>query len=82
VFAFTGTSVTVKLQESSNDGAGDAYADVVGGSFTAATGVTSQRIATAGNLAVERWLRVVTTGTFSNAVFAVNICRNDVAVTF
>ncbi|MFI8448249.1 hypothetical protein [Streptomyces erythrochromogenes] len=82
VFAFTGTSVTVKLQESSDNGAGDAWADVTGGGFTAATGVTSQRIATANNLTVERYLRVVTTGTFSNAVFAVSVNRNDVATNF
>lgn len=77
VFAFTGTSVTVKLQQSSDNGVGDAWADVTGGAFAAATGIGAQRIATATNLAVERYLRVVTTGTFSNAVFAVNIVRNQ-----
>lgn len=82
VFAFTGTSVTVKIQESSDNGVGDAFADVAGGAFTAATGVTSQRIATASGLTVERYLRAVTTGTFSNAVFAVVAVRNDTAVSF
>ncbi|MEU6781495.1 hypothetical protein ABZ912_20005 [Nonomuraea angiospora] len=82
VFAFTGTSVTVKLQESSDDGAGDAWADVTGGGFTAATGVTSQRIETARGQTVERYLRVVTTGTFSNAQFAVSVTRNDVSTVF
>lgn len=82
VFAFTGTSVTVKLQESSDNAVGDPYADVVGGGFTAATGVTSQRIGTSLGLTVERWLRVVTTGTFSNAVFAVTVVKNESAVTF
>jgi hypothetical protein len=82
VFAFTGTSVTVKLQESSDDGAGDAWADVTGGTFTAATGVTSERIQTARDQTVERYLRVVTTGTFTNAVFAVSVARNDVEVTY
>lgn len=82
VFAFTGTSVTVKLQESSDDGGADAWADVTGGGFTAATGITSQRIATAAGQTVERYLRVATTGTFTNAVFAVSVVRNDVAVTF
>lgn len=82
VFAFTGASVTVKLQQSSDNGVGDAWADVTGGGFTAATGVTSQRIATAGGQAVERYLRVVTTGTFSNAIFAVMVARNDTAVSF
>lgn len=79
---FAGTSVTVKLQESSDNGAGDAFADVTGGAFTAATGITSQRIATASGQTVERYLRVVTTGTFTNAVFAVSVIRNDTAVVF
>lgn len=82
VFAFTGTSVTVKIQESSDDGAGDAFADVTGGAFTAATGITSQRIATSTTQTVERYLRVVTSGTFSNAQFAVAIMRPDVATVF
>jgi hypothetical protein len=82
VFSFTGTSVTVKLQESSDNGAGDAFTDVTGGGFTAATGVTSQRIATSASQTVERYLRVVTTGTFSSAVFAVTVVRNDTAVSF
>ena len=82
VFAFTGTSLTVTIQESSDNAVGDPFANVVGGSFTAATGITSERIATASGLTVERYLRVVTTGTFTNAQFAVNIVRNDTAVTF
>ncbi|MGP3917684.1 hypothetical protein [Nonomuraea sp. 10N515B] len=82
VFAFTGTSVTVKIQESSDNGSVDPWADVVGGAFTAATGITSQRIATASNLAVERYLRVVTTGTFSDAQFHVLIVRNTTSVVF
>lgn len=82
VFAFTGTSATVKLQESSDNGGGDAYADVTGGGFTAATGITAERIQTSRTLAVERWLRVVTTGTFSNLVFAVVVAKNDTAVLF
>lgn len=79
VFAFTGTSVTVKIQSSSDNGAGDAWADITGGGFTAATGVTSQRIETVVGQAVERYLRVVTTGTFSNAQFAVQVTRNQTA---
>jgi hypothetical protein len=79
VTAFSGTSVTVKLQESSDDGGSDAFADVTGGAFTAATAIGTQRIETAANLTVERYLRVVTSGTFSSATFAVLICRNEVA---
>ena len=79
VFAVTGTSVTVKLQDSPDN---STFTDVVGGGFTAATTVASQRIATASGLTVARYLRVATTGTFTNAQFAVTICRNPVAVTF
>lgn len=82
VFAFTGTSVTVKIQESSDNGAGDAWADVTGATFTAATGITFQRLETARGQTVERYLRAVTTGTFSNAVFSVVAVRNDVSVVF
>lgn len=82
VLDFTGTSVTAKLQQSSDNGVGDAWADVAGAGFVAATGPSVQRIATAGNLAVERYLRVVTTGTFSAASFLVVVVRNPVATVF
>lgn len=84
VFSFTGTDATIKLQESSDNGA-DAYADVTGGGFTQVTAApTSQRIATATNLAVERYLKVttVTTGGFSSLAFAVAIVRNGSAPVF
>lgn len=84
VFSVTGTSLTVKLQQSSDNGVGDAWTDVTGGGFTAVLGGArgSQRIATATNLAVERYLRVVTTGVFTNAQFAVNIVRNKTLPVF
>lgn len=81
LFAFTGTSVTIKIQESSDNGVGDAFADVVGATTGALTGVTAMRVAT-GAIDVERYLRVVTTGTFSNAQFAVMAVRNDTSVVF
>ena len=81
VFSFTGTSFTAPIQESSDNGA-DAYAAVVGGAFAAASAVGTQRIATATNLAVERYLRVVTTGTFTEASFAINIVRNQTTPVF
>jgi len=71
VFAFTGTSATVKLQHSNDNAVGDPYADVTLGGFTLVTGVTKERIQTSRTLPIKRWLRVVTTGTFSNLVFAV-----------
>lgn len=78
VFSFTGTSVTIKLQESSDNGVGDAFADVSGGAFTVVNGITSERIQSVSpTLTVERYLRVVTTGTFSQVTFAVIVDRPD-----
>jgi hypothetical protein len=82
LFAFTGTSVTVKVQSSTDNGAGDAFADITGATSGALTAVGKTRVATATNVNVERYLRVVTTGTFSNAVFAVNVIRNLAAPVF
>ena len=74
VTSFTGTSVTVTIQESSDDGGGDAFAAVTGGAFAAASAVGAQRIVTSVQ-AVERYLRAVTTGTFNPATFAVIVTR-------
>jgi hypothetical protein len=82
VFSVTGTSCTVKLQGSSDNGGSDAFADITGGGFTAATGITSQRIATATNLTLERYIRVVTSGTFTQCSFSVVIVPNLLAPTF
>ncbi|HEX6970281.1 MAG TPA: hypothetical protein VF174_15910 [Micromonosporaceae bacterium] len=84
VTAFTGTDATIKLQESSDDDA-DTYADVTGGGFTQITaGPTFQRIATATNLTVERYLRVVTVTSagFSALSFQVTVVRNLAAPEF
>lgn len=82
VTAFDGTDITIKLQESSDNGAGDAWADVTGGSFGALTAVGAARIETGRTLTVERYLRLVTTGTFTSVTFAVAVARNDTEVTF
>lgn len=80
VTGFTGTLVTVKIQDSADN---SAWLDLSGAAFTAATAVGWQRIAIANNATVRRYLRAVTTGTFSSATFVVNAVRNDVAgVTF
>lgn len=80
VFAFTGTSATIKLQGSSDDGAGDAFADITGGSFGAQSAIGAAKISTARAQAVERYLRVVTTGVFTSVTFAVAVVINDVQV--
>ncbi len=75
VFSLSSGTPTVKLQESSDNGAGDAWADVTGGTFGVVTAPSAARIVTSLSLSVERYLRVVTTGTFSNLVFAVCVTR-------
>lgn len=81
VFSLGSGTATIKLQESSDDDA-DAYTDVTGGGFTAVTDRTFERIQTGRALAVERYLKVVTTGTFTDLVFAVMIARNQDTVTY
>jgi hypothetical protein len=78
VFAFTGTSVTVTLQDSADNSTFAAIG--VPMAFTAATGITSERIAVTGT--IRRYVRAITSGTFSNAVFAVQFTRNATAVSF
>lgn len=56
VTAFSATSVTIKAQESSDDGGSDAFADVTGASLTF-TGVGAQVAEVATGTAVERYLR-------------------------
>lgn len=81
--SFAGTDVTVKLQDSADNAT---FADVTGGAFTQITGGTpkAQRIATAANLQIRRYVRVttVTTGGFSSLAFQVAVCVNQTATVF
>lgn len=79
VLSVTGTSVTVTIQDSADNAA---WANVTGAAFTAATGRGFQRIATADNVTVRRYLRAVTSGTFTNAQFQVTVCRNETVTAF
>ena len=77
VFSFTGTSCTVTVQDSADNAA---FASIAGlGSFTAATGITFERLASTNTTTVRRYLRVATTGTFSQCSFAVVVVKNDIA---
>jgi hypothetical protein len=78
VFSVTGTSVTVKLQDSADN---STFADVTGGGFAAVlAGARGQeRIVSASGATLRRYVRAVTTGTFTNAQFAVSVVRNQVA---
>lgn len=83
VISFTGTDVTFAIQSSSDNGAGDAFSNVTGAVFTAVTAApAAQRIQTARNASIERYLRVAATGTFSEVTFAVVYVRNPYEVNF
>lgn len=76
LFAFTGTSVTVKLQSSTDN---SVFNDITGATFAAAsTAHTWQRVAVTGQ-AVNRYVRAVSVGTFSNAQYLVQFTRNPIA---
>lgn len=81
--SITGTSVTVTIQDSADN---VSFANITGAAFTAVAspGPGWQRLQAASATAVvRRYVRAITTGTFSNAQFAVQFVRNEiVGVTF
>lgn len=81
-FSLTGTSYTVTLQHSHDNGSTDAFAAITGAAFTAVSSApTTERIATAA-IEIKRYVRAVTTGTFTSGVFNVNACVNITATAF
>lgn len=82
VTAFSGTDVTIKVQDSADNAA---FADVTGLTFTAVTAArTTERVATAAGATIRRYLRVATTtsGGFSSVTFAVAVVKNQTATVF
>lgn len=79
LFAFTGTSVTIKVQDSTDN---SSFNDVPLATSGALTAVGKARVATSATEQIDRYLRVVTTGTFSVATFAVAVVRNRAATVF
>ena len=82
-FSFTGTDVTVKIQDSADNAT---FADVASFAFTQITGGTplAERIALGSTATLRRYLRVstVTTGGFTSLAFAVNVIKNETTVIF
>lgn len=64
---FTGTSLTVTLEESTDDGAGDAFASVDGTAVITVTAAGAQRVDLASSITTERYLRAAVAGTFTTA---------------
>lgn len=81
VTALTGTNVIVTLQDSADNAA---FANLTGAAFTSVTAVpATQRLTSPGATdTVRRYVRAVTTGTFTLATFSVVFVRNQTAVVF
>ena len=75
--SFTGTDVTVTIQDSADN---SSFANVTGLSFTQITGGTpsAQRISVSNSSTIRRYVRAVTTtsGGFSSLVFQVTLVKN------
>lgn len=83
VTALTGDDVTFSVQSSSDNGAGDAFADVTGAVFTEVTAAPAfERVQTARDAAIERYLRVSVAGTFTSVTYALAVVRNPYTVVF
>lgn len=81
VTAFSGTDVTIKIQDSADDAS---FTDVTSFTFGTITGTTSARIALGSTATVRRYLRAVTTTSagFTSVSFAVNVVKNTATVSF
>ena len=74
-----GTSCTVTIEDSADN---LTFGAVTGLAFTAVTpgaAPTFQRLATSNTATIKRYVRAVTSGTFTSAVFQVTIVRNEIA---
>jgi hypothetical protein len=81
-FSFTGTSVTIQIQDSADN---VSFANLgAGGAFTAVTAAqTVQRLASPGATdTVRQYVRIATSGTFSQCTFAVAFVKNISATVF
>lgn len=82
VIELDGTDATVTLQESSDNGVGDAWADITDGAFTTVTDRTTERIQTDRDQTIERYVRVTVDGTFTTVTFMVTVEVNLTSVEF
>lgn len=81
VAAFTGTDVTIKLQDSADN---VTFADVASGAFPQITSLPSpigQRLAVGGTATLRQYVRAstITTGGFTSVKFAVSVTKNTTA---
>ena len=72
VFSLGSGTVEIAIEDSAND---TDFAAVTGLGFTDATGRTAERVETASGADLRRYVRVAVSGTFTDAVIAVAVCR-------
>ena len=70
IISFTGTNITLTIEESQNDGGGDAYGAIAGLNSGAQTGVGVWEAETTS--ATEAWKRLAVSGTFTSVVIVVS----------
>jgi hypothetical protein len=79
LFAFAGTSVTIKVQDSADN---ITFLDIAGTSLTTialTSAPQAARVTIPNTTTVRRYIAVATVGTFSNADFAVTVHKNEIA---
>lgn len=80
VTALTGTNVIITLQDSADN---VTFANLTGGAFTSVTAVPGwQRLVGGAAATVRRYVRVVSSGTFTSASFFTQFVRNTTAPVF
>lgn len=78
--ALTGANATVTLQDSADNAT---FANLGSGAFAAVSSAPStQRLAVGGTATVRRYVRAITSGTFTSFTFVVMFVRNQVATNF
>jgi hypothetical protein len=79
VVSVVGTSVTIDIQSATTSGGSYTTTGLTTTAITPGAAPTAQRLATANNVTINEFLKVVTTGTFTSAVFFVAFMLNPVA---
>ena len=75
---FTGTTLDVDLQQSTDDGAGDAFANIDASASLTVTVEGSQRSTIGAAVGVERYVRANISGTFTTATLLIGYTRGPV----
>lgn len=79
VLSVVGTSVTIDIQSATTSGGSYSTTGLTSSAVTSAAAPAVQRVSVANTTTINEFLKVVTTGTFTSAVFAVCFIRNYTA---